>query len=446
MFANRAIELQAQGTYVLSNYNVGLNSRYPHVHISNGFTDTLAALENLTETQLRQNQAAGIRSVFSHDLAIMRIAKIIETVGLEATVANPRVQVIKHGHDEQLAHQLAEQTYANVVDVAEAADVETLAERATHSDMVVHVDTAHDYDPTHIEDLVNAFRYTDAQTVEKIPQNSPDQSGSIRHRYAEPVNVTSIGAEFVGQIPPSIKPQAGYHIDNIGVSYRQESITVASTASAQKPSILSVVVPVYNNGPHLLHKCIASLRRSSIFDQMEIVLVADGSTDLATGHAIDQLAYELAAVKVYRFEQGGSGSASRPRNKGLELASCSYVTYLDPDNEALNDAYVKLLHTAIEAGVDFAVGDMTRWRGTNSAVRYTRFLQKRLGMEPEVASGGAQALVDMEFMPISIQAVVARTDWLRATGISQPVGAVGQDSYFFQQMLYYADTFAIVPI
>src|SRR5699024_7120132 len=44
MFANRAIELQAQGTFVLSNYNVGLNSRYPHVHISNGFTDTLAAL------------------------------------------------------------------------------------------------------------------------------------------------------------------------------------------------------------------------------------------------------------------------------------------------------------------------------------------------------------------------------------------------------------------
>src|SRR5699024_7474165 len=119
---------------------------------------------------------------------------------------------------------------------------------------VVHVDTAHDYDPTHIEDLVNAFRYTDAQTVEKIPQNAPDQSGSIRHRYAEPANVTSIGAEFVGQIPPNIKPQAGYHIDNIGVSYRQESITVASRASAQKPSILSVVVPIYNNGPHLLHK------------------------------------------------------------------------------------------------------------------------------------------------------------------------------------------------
>src|SRR5699024_11990489 len=130
----------------------------------------------------------------------------------------------------------------------------------------------------------------------------------IRDRSVTGVQTCALPiSEFVGQIPPNIKPQAGYHIDNIGVSYRQESITVASRASAQKPSILSVVVPIYNNGPHLLHKCIASLRRSSIFDQMEIVLVDDGSTDLATIHAIEQLANELASVKVYRFEQGGSG-------------------------------------------------------------------------------------------------------------------------------------------
>src|SRR5699024_12499930 len=69
MFANRAIELQAQGTYVLSNYNVGLNSRYPHVHVSNGVIDTLAALDSLAKKQLRENQAAGIRAVFTHDLA-----------------------------------------------------------------------------------------------------------------------------------------------------------------------------------------------------------------------------------------------------------------------------------------------------------------------------------------------------------------------------------------
>src|SRR5690625_7421597 len=102
----------------------------------------------------------------------------------------------------------------------------------------------------------------------------------------------------------------------------------------------------------------ASLRRFSIFDQMEIVLVDDGSTDIATVHAIDQLERELDWVQVYRYEPGGSGSASRPRNKGLELASCDYVTYLDPDNEAPNAASVKPLHTVREAAAPFAVGAM----------------------------------------------------------------------------------------
>lgn len=448
MFANRAIELQAQGTFVLSNYNVGLNSRYPHVHLSNGFTDTLAALNGLAEQDIRDIQADGIRSVFSNDLAIMRIAKIIETVGLEAEVAEPRVTVVQHDRDERLASDMAQQTYSKITEIVNAADEQSTSTLADHADVIVHVGTEHEYAPTHVEDLVNAFRYTDARTVEKIePSSHHRQLEPSRHSYAEPINVRTIGAEFVGAAPEGITPESGYHIDDIGARRRSESIEIATpTTAEEKPPMLSVVVPIYNNGPHLLHKCMASLRRSSIFDQMEIVLVDDGSTEIATVQAIDKLADELHWVKVHRFEPGGSGSASRPRNKGLEIASCDYVTYLDPDNEALNDSYVKLLHAVIESGVDFAVGDMTRWRGTNSAVRYTKFLQDRLGMEGHIGSGGRQALVDMQFMPISIQALVARTAWLRNTGISQPVGAVGQDSYFFQQMLYYANEFAIVKV
>jgi glycosyltransferase involved in cell wall biosynthesis len=445
MFANRAIELQAQGTFVLSNYNVGLNSRYPHVHISNGFTDTLGALNSYGEGDIRKIQAAGIRSVFSNDLAIMRIAKILTTVGLTADVSEPRVAIIKHQDDSHLTKNIAHQTYANITALVDATDDLGTTKLKDRADVIVHMDTSHEYDPTHVEDLVNAFRYTDARTVEKIdPGTKETQAG---HSYAPPQNVSTLGAEFVGEIPNGIRPEAGYRIDEIGVRQRARSIAVTTTQTREaKPPILSVIVPIYNNGSHLLYKCIASLRRSSIFDQMEIVLVDDGSTDIRTIHAIKTLEERLEHVQVYRFEPGGSGSASRPRNKGLELASCDYLTYLDPDNEALNDAYVKLLDTLLEYDVDFAVGNMTRWRGTNSSVGYTKFLRERLEMSDHIGCGGPQALVDMEFMPISIQALVAKTSWLRAIGISQPVGAVGQDSYFFQQMLYYAEKFAIVNL
>ena len=444
MFANRAIELQAQGTVVLSNYNVALNSRYPHVHISNGFTDTLAALNTLTEGEIRAIQAAGIRSAFSHELALMRISKILSTVGLSASVPEPRVAILKHSDDAGLQQDMAQQTYPNIVETVSVEDVSNSQGLQDRADVVVHVDTHHEYAPTHVEDLVNSFRYTDARAVEKFEASEASPQHATRHTYTALQNQHSLGAEYIGAIPRGIEPKPGYRIDDIGIRKRTETIEVTQRTS--KPAILSVVVPIYNNGPHLLYKCIASLRRSSIFDQMEIILVDDGSTDPMTIHAIEVLERELVSAPVYRFEPGGSGSASRPRNKGLELASCDYVTYLDPDNEALNDAYVKLLHVTAKADVDFAVGDMTRWRGDNSPVRYTKFLRDRLGIEDNIGEGGPQALVDMEFMPISIQAIVARTEWLRGLGITQPVGAVGQDSYFFQQMLYYADKFAVVPV
>ena len=447
MYANRAIELQAQGTFVLSNYNVGINSRYPHVHISNGFTDTLATLDSLSETQIREIQAAGIRSVFSNELAIMRVAKILETVGLSADVSTPRVAVIKHSNDEGLSEDIDAQTYGNIREVVDARDIDTLDALRGRSDVLVHMGVDHEYAPTHVEDLVNAFRYTDSTAVAKLESREQNKNTVLRHTYTSLENVETLGAEFTGSIPQAIKPRSGYQIDEIGIKRRRESISVMPvTSDAQKRAFLSVVIPVYNNGAHLLNKCVASLRRSAIFERMELVLVDDGSTDVMTIDAIAKLENELRCVQVYRFAPGGSGSASRARNKGLQLASCDYVTYLDPDNEALNDGYVKLLRTVLETGVDFAVGNMTRWRESNKPVRYTKFFQSRLPMDSKIANGGAQALVNMQFMPVSIQALVAKTEWLRATGISQPVGAVGQDSYFFQQMLYYANRFAIVNV
>src|SRR5699024_4773509 len=164
---NRAIELQAQGTFVLSNYNGGLNSRYPHVHMSNGFTDTLAALNNLSDNHIREIQAAGIRSVFSNDLALMRIAKIIETVGSPAQIADPRVVILKHDDDEYLRRELNRQTYGHIVDVVGTETISDVHQLQTQADIIVHVGTDYEYAPTHVEDLVNAFRYTDARTVEK---------------------------------------------------------------------------------------------------------------------------------------------------------------------------------------------------------------------------------------------------------------------------------------
>ena len=119
---------------------------------------------------------------------------------------------------------------------------------------------------------------------------------------------------------------------------------------------------MYNNGKYLEFKCFQSLERSSIFDQMEIILVDDGSTDQETLMIMNRIEEEHANVKTYYYQDGGSGSASRPRNKGAELATAPFITYLDPDNEAVNDGYATLLNMLInDSTLDMVIGNILKF-------------------------------------------------------------------------------------
>ena len=76
---------------------------------------------------------------------------------------------------------------------------------------------------------------------------------------------------------------------------------------------------------------------------------------------IKRIEEEHDNVKTYYFNDGGSGSASRPRNKGAELASAPFITYLDPDNEAVNDGYATLLQVLTDdSTLDMAIGNMLK--------------------------------------------------------------------------------------
>ncbi|GAA1178918.1 glycosyltransferase [Nesterenkonia xinjiangensis] len=216
---------------------------------------------------------------------------------------------------------------------------------------------------------------------------------------------------------------------------------VARTA-AREDLDLSVIVPVYNNGEHLRHKAFASLRRSTVFDQMHILLIDDGSTDPVTLDTVEELTTAHRNVSSFHHARGGSGSASRPRNTGLELAQTPYLTYLDPDNEAIEDGYARLYEEiTAHPDVDFVLGNMSQWARRHTRLPYAGILAETFAAQIEEDGSLAvpdRALETLSFRPLGIQTVVARTDWLKGLGISQPPGAVGQDSYFFQQMLHYA--------
>lgn len=436
MYANRVVELQAMGCTVLSNYSAGVNDQFPNVFMPDSAEETQSIIESLIPEHQYRNQMAGLRNVFTHHVNFDRIRTLLSVCGLaEESAPSPKVAIVG---EAEVAQQFIEgQSYQDQVEAfasAEAAD-------AAGFDLACTVAGEFDYGQHYLQDLLNATKYVASSVVFKAGSEDAYETHHAFTADAEPAH----GALrwLRGDAAEETDLGQGYRIDGFEVGERNNEVIRIQ----QEPALLSVVIPIYNNGAHLEFKCFESLRRSTLFEQMEILLIDDGSTDSRTVRTVKDLAARYSNVRTHYFETGGSGSASRPRNHGLLMASAPWITYLDPDNEALNDGYAKLLELARNNRSNFAIGNMARNAVGRKLVNYVRILRKQI-IQNEVAADTYKVdetvLPKINFTPMSIQALVANTQWLRSLGIEQPVGAVGQDSYFFQQMLYYAKQISLL--
>ncbi|MFE6625269.1 glycosyltransferase [Streptomyces sp. NPDC057740] len=119
---------------------------------------------------------------------------------------------------------------------------------------------------------------------------------------------------------------------------------------------VSVIVAAYNAMPYLT-RCITSVTEQTIGqDQLEILVVDDGSTD-GTPEELDRLAAlypELLRV----FRQENSGGPSAPRNLGLDHARGRFVFFLDADDHLGPEALERMVAMAEENGTDVVLGKM----------------------------------------------------------------------------------------
>ena len=108
---------------------------------------------------------------------------------------------------------------------------------------------------------------------------------------------------------------------------------------------ISIIVPIYNAEKYL-DKCLSSITAQS-FDNMEIILIDDGSTDSSL-----QICREYAKcdgrVKVFTWKNHGLVAA---RRKGISLSHGDYFMFADADDYIDKDA-VSVLFQKIEGKPD----------------------------------------------------------------------------------------------
>lgn len=104
-------------------------------------------------------------------------------------------------------------------------------------------------------------------------------------------------------------------------------------------SLISVIVPVYNVKPYLA-RCLDSLLKQT-HTNFELLLVNDGSKD-GSAFILEEYAKKDSRIRVIHQENMGVSAA---RNRAIDEAKGSYITFIDSD-DFVEDFYLEHLYQA----------------------------------------------------------------------------------------------------
>lgn len=139
---------------------------------------------------------------------------------------------------------------------------------------------------------------------------------------------------------------------------------------------ISVIVPVYNT-INYLKQCIESIINQT-YNNLEIILVDDGSTD-GSSQICDEYLKIDSRIKIIHKENGGSSSS---RNEGIKVATGSYISFIDSDDWLMPNFYENMAKGIIFEA-DIVNGDYSIQYGTD-IINKIDFINKGLYKSEEM--------------------------------------------------------------
>lgn len=438
MFANRAFELQANGVLMMSNLSIGVNHLLPTVQMVHDSDEVARILDAMTDEERYERQIFGIRSVMTGHTCFDRIAELLRPVGLELDQPVRRILVLADELTDNVRMCFDRQTYSEKV-LACAASVSS--QDVQEFDMVAWFDPAGSYGPFYLEDLANGFKYTACDYITKAAYL---EAGTLRegteHGYVSfmPSKYRTLfwreayTPEFLLTLRGGCELKNGYSIDHF-----QYDAAPAAREPRKREYLLSVIVPVCNQAGHLYGKCFASLRRSSLFRDMEILFVDGSGADSAARKLETYLADCYKNIRVLELPENSEFSVAAAYRMGAEAASAPYAAFLNPEDEAVCDGYAKLYQTAAEKKCDLVLANMYRCAENKHLLDNCGLFTGAVG-QAFVENGIGSALSEGRCASVRVQSLLIRTEQLSGQDPSDPL--------FVERLLHSAGRICAVDV
>ena len=130
------------------------------------------------------------------------------------------------------------------------------------------------------------------------------------------------------------------------------------------PFDISIIIPVYNC-ENYIEDCIKSLLLQKKIST-EIIFINDGSTDNSKS-IIEKYKKQYDNIVLINQENQGAATA---RNRGIEIASGTYILFVDADDIVIEDSLCQILH---EANKDYIeILQLTNYINYNNSQRKIR--------------------------------------------------------------------------
>ena len=191
----------------------------------------------------------------------------------------------------------------------------------------------------------------------------------------------------------------------------------------------SIIVPIYNV-ERFLKGCLDSLIHQT-FENIEIILINDGSTDGSGGIA---RSYASQDARIILHEQPNKG-LSEARNAGLRIAMGDYIMFVDSDDEIELEACARLYEILQDKTIEVC---KILWSREASPT------EKAYKVEPDPITtnpiSGRKFFTQVPYLPISGCAwlYITKRDFLTAHDITFVPNIFYEDVPFVAQILLHA--------
>lgn len=151
--------------------------------------------------------------------------------------------------------------------------------------------------------------------------------------------------------------------------------------------LVSIVIPVYQV-EDCLERCMKSVLGQR-YDNLEIILVDDGSTDRCP-QLCDDYARQYSNVTAVHRPNGGLASA---RLEGFRHASGEFILFLDSDDYVAADMVGKLVGTAVKTSADLVMCEYYVVNGTSLSRVALPYEKQELSSREEVVEQYIKPLI-----------------------------------------------------